>query len=193
MRMAPAYLQRTGYRLPTEAEWEWACRVGARTRWSCGSAEDLVGEYAWHSGNSAQRSHPVGTRKPNDLGMFDMQGNAWEWCQDTHDRYLAHLVLSASAVGVLGTPFGPGSLLAGPALVPASADSFRKHWRGRSHGDPEPVHPEERRMLCGGAFFLRPVGVRSTNRLGNPPTFRADTTGFRPARTVRPTPPDQAR
>jgi formylglycine-generating enzyme required for sulfatase activity len=73
-----------GYRLPAEAEWELACRAGSVTTWSMGEAEDLLGKYAWHVGNSPSRSRPVGSLRPNDLGLFDLHGNAWEWC---HNRY----------------------------------------------------------------------------------------------------------
>jgi serine/threonine protein kinase/formylglycine-generating enzyme required for sulfatase activity len=83
MKMAPNYLQRTGYRLPTEAEWEYACRAGAETAFSFGEAEDLLGKYAW-SLNSPGGSRPVGVLRPNDLGLFDMHGNACEWCQDRY-------------------------------------------------------------------------------------------------------------
>jgi formylglycine-generating enzyme required for sulfatase activity len=88
MKMAPNYLHRTGYRLPTEAEWEYACRAGAVTDFSWGQTEDLLGKYAWHFFNSSERSHPVGTLKPNDLGLHDMHGNAWEWTQDAYRVYV---------------------------------------------------------------------------------------------------------
>jgi serine/threonine protein kinase/formylglycine-generating enzyme required for sulfatase activity len=74
-----------GYRLPTEEEWEYACRAGARTGWCCGAVdEELVGKYAWWYGNSGSggvnQSSPVGRLKPNDSGLFDMHGNVAEWC-----------------------------------------------------------------------------------------------------------------
>jgi formylglycine-generating enzyme required for sulfatase activity len=72
----------SGYRLPTEAEWELACRAGSVTAWSMGEAPDLLGKYAWFDGNSEGRSHPVGWLRPNDLGLFDLHGNDLEWCQD---------------------------------------------------------------------------------------------------------------
>jgi hypothetical protein len=91
MRVKPDYLRLTGYRLPTEAEWVAACRAGARTGWSCGKAdEELVGRYAWWLGNSGANgentTRPVGSLKPNDLGLFDMHGNVSEWCQELGDQ-----------------------------------------------------------------------------------------------------------
>ena len=86
MKVAADFLSRSGYRLPTAAEWEYACRAGSVTRWSLGEAEDLLTKYAWCVSNSWSRLHPVGTLRPNDLGLFDMHGNAWEWCSDGGTR-----------------------------------------------------------------------------------------------------------
>jgi formylglycine-generating enzyme required for sulfatase activity len=82
MQMPADYLSRTGYRLPTEAEWEYACRAGVATSRPYGTAEDLLVNYAWFMGNASGRAWPVGSKKPNEYGLFDMYGNAAEWCQD---------------------------------------------------------------------------------------------------------------
>ena len=82
MRPAPDFLNRTGYRLPTEAEWEYACRAGAVTSRCYGETEELLPNYAWYSENSKGRSRPVGSLKPNDFGLFDMHGNGWQWCNN---------------------------------------------------------------------------------------------------------------
>ncbi|WP_052850559.1 formylglycine-generating enzyme family protein [Streptomyces avicenniae] len=74
------YPSADGYRLPTEAEWEHACRAGTD-----GPRYGELDEIAWHRGNSAERAHPVGGRRPNAWGLYDMLGNVWEWCWDVYD------------------------------------------------------------------------------------------------------------
>jgi len=75
------------YRLPTEAEWEYAARSGGKREKYAGTNSDAdLGSYAWYITNSGSKTHPVGQKQPNGLGLYDMSGNVWEWCSDWYGK-----------------------------------------------------------------------------------------------------------
>jgi formylglycine-generating enzyme required for sulfatase activity len=95
-------LERTGYRLPTEGEWEYACRAGTTTARYFGHTPELLPQYAWCPANSPLgHKQPVGLKKPNDFGLFDMYGNADEIC---HDRFENYVITRGGAAGDLEPP-----------------------------------------------------------------------------------------
>ena len=120
---------RFDYRLPTEAEWEYACRAGTTTRYSCG--DELDPQYAWFGGaggNGDEKTHPVGQKRPNGWGLYDMHGNVWEWCQDWWDAgYYANLPSDDPA----GPPRGSFRVLRGGGWV-GLPGYCRSASRGRS-------------------------------------------------------------
>jgi formylglycine-generating enzyme required for sulfatase activity len=156
LKLPADYLQRKGYRLPTEAEWEYACRAGTSTSRSFGVGLDLLPRYGWYLENSkdqknkANRSWPVGQKRPNDFGLFDMHGNVWSWCQERYSGYREALDAQAA----------------------------------EDEEDSQDVIDSNGRVLRGGSFLVRPSDVRSAYRLNDRPTFRVGTIGLRPARTT---------
>jgi formylglycine-generating enzyme required for sulfatase activity len=113
------------YRLPTEAEWEWACRAGTRTAYFFGDDPARLDEYAWYAENSEEATHPVGSRRANPWGLHDMLGNVAEWCLDSYDK-------GAYA----GRPADKPAL--GP-LRPPTADRFPNVVRGGWWDDKAPA------------------------------------------------------
>ena len=110
------------YRLPTEAEWEYACRAGTESTYSFGTDKALLSEYAWYKENGADRIHTVGLKEPNPWGLYDMYGNVWEWCFDYGGAYVNSAVKDPS-----GPAYGDIHVLRG--------GSFRMYSQGiRSAG-----------------------------------------------------------
>ena len=131
---------RRAYRLPTEAEWEYACRAGTTTRYSFGDDSVALGDYAWFADNSDVTTHPVGEKRPNAWGLYDMYGNAWEWCADWNDEgFLTY--------SLVDDPAGP-------------ATGFDRVYRGGSFNSPASYCQSASRRLCHPYYWNSYRGFR---------------------------------
>jgi len=114
-----------GYRLPTEAEWEYACRAGTRTAYFFGNDPSKLRDYAWFEENSAGQPRPVGQKQPNPWGLYDMYGNVWHWC---NDFYKVDYYQESSAENPKGPKTGDNKVVRGGAWK-FSTQSCRSGYR----------------------------------------------------------------
>lgn len=155
------------YRLPTEAEWEYACRAGTKTKYSFGDDESKLGEYAWFFSNSDGKYQPVGTKKSNPWGLYDMHGNVAEWVLDAH----------TSSYTDSKVPFTPGVKeyphVARGGSWDDEADGLRSAARKASNPDwkmRDPQLPKSRWYLTDAQFLgfrvVRPLKVPPADEIG---------------------------
>ena len=137
-----------GYRLPTEAEWEYACRGGTTTRYSFGEAPATLSEYCWFGGNAGGMTHPVGVKHRNGFGLYDMHGNVREWCSDWFDEVYYQ---SAPANDPLGPSTGSRRVIRGANCFTNEPSVLRSP--NRSHDV-----PDRRGRGLGFRVALRPPG-----------------------------------
>jgi formylglycine-generating enzyme required for sulfatase activity len=141
MKPHPDYLRRAGYRLPSEAEWEYACRAGAASSRYYGSSEELLRRYAVYQADAQNRAWPVGQKRPNDLGLFDMHGNVWTWCNDLADFYPGNRVEDRE--DLLEVPNAANRVLRGGAFDSAA-----------------PIVRSSLRFIAEPGFSLFTIGLR---------------------------------
>ncbi|MEO5340484.1 MAG: formylglycine-generating enzyme family protein [Magnetococcus sp. MYC-9] len=133
------------YRLPTEAEWEYAARAGTETTRYWGDGDGEMEQYAWFAGNSGKKSRPVGQLKPNGWGLHDMLGNVWEWCQDWYGK-------KVYAEQAVADPQGP-SEGAGRVLRGGGWNGYASHIRAAYRFELNPGH---RRRNLGFRLRMEP-------------------------------------
>ena len=209
MRIVPDSLCRTGYRLPTEAEWEFACRAGSITSRYYGQNLDLDNYYAWTVQNSlGRRTALVGSFKPNDLGLFDMLGNTLDWCHNPFRDYsranevpagdsraMAEVVSDKQLRALRSPTLAHCPETARAAFFDAYAPNVQIYGVGlrviRTHmPDPDSqrgraVGNADQQVLRSSTPIEPSEGIRSSVRLRFSPNLGLFAFGFRPARTVR--------
>ena len=137
------------YRLPTEAEWEYACRAGSAAKYCYGDDDSRLGDYAWHMLNANFKTQQVGQKKPNAWGLYDMHGNVWEWCADWYDvEYYAN--------SPMDDPTGPST---GTSRVHRGG-SFSKSAEGCGSAARFESPPDSRRLVLGFRVGSVSVGRR---------------------------------
>jgi formylglycine-generating enzyme required for sulfatase activity len=159
MTLPEGSVERTGYRLPTEAEWEYVCRAQTVTSRFFGNSEELLPRYAWTWLNSQDQARPVGKLLPNPLGLFDILGNLWEWCHDGPEQ------------GKDPAPYPAGTTKDRPAP---------------DHVNGGVIIKSTYRILRGGAFDYAPAQARSAYRYCVSSDYIEGTFGFRIVRTINP-------
>ena len=159
-------VKRIGFRMPTEAEWEYFCRAGTQTARPYGESTDLLSRYAWTWLNSGNQIHPVGQLLPNEFGLFDVLGNAWEWCQDGPIGHYHYPDTDFPA-------YPPGTK-EDPAGDPACTETV--DFIDRAH--------ETWRILRGGAYSYAPDRARSAYRDWEPSHDVREYLGLRVVRTL---------
>jgi formylglycine-generating enzyme required for sulfatase activity/tRNA A-37 threonylcarbamoyl transferase component Bud32 len=172
-----------GYRLPTEAEWEYACRAGSTTRYGFGDDERELSKYAWLGGAFEKGTHAAGQKQPNAFGLYDMHGNVWEWCWDWYDAEHYKQMLN---INLAGPSWGTVRVLRGGSFDNNSAN-LRLADRRRKMLNINLAGPSwgTDRVLRGGSFFDNPANLRSADRRRIQPALRLRNLGFRLARTYR--------
>ncbi len=117
---------RRHFSLPTEAEWEYACRAGTTGPFVCGDDPKALADYAWFSENAQRRTHPVGEKKPNAWGLYDIQGNVWQWCDDNYGPFAG-----LGARDPLRIDKGPNAahVFRGGAWLEETREGMRIAWR----------------------------------------------------------------
>lgn len=142
------------YRLPTEAEWEYACRAGSKTNYFFGNDATLLSQYAWFKNNSKEKYQKIGTKKPNAWGIYDMLGNVAEWTMDQYDpEYLKKLGDSTSNPTIAPTKRYPRSIRGGSYIDNAAAMKvFSRQFSDVEWNKRDPQIPKSRWWLTDGAF-----------------------------------------